>query len=126
VFLDRLPVQGHEHDGAHPGADGLRIEDRHLSGNHPIRLVASDAPMHRARRQADGLAQLAQGAPGVVLEEIEQAEVDLIEWARRGLTQQFCVSVRKLSIKVEREAASLVGHLRNLRGGEAWSTGFTQ
>jgi hypothetical protein len=45
----------------------------------PVALVAGDPALNRAGRQADGLAELAQRAGGVLLEQGQQVMIDRVK-----------------------------------------------
>jgi len=78
VSVGGLRLQGDEDDGKERTAD-VGIEERNLTPNHACRVVASDAPVDCTGRQADGLAELAQRAAGIVLKQIQQVEIYLVQ-----------------------------------------------
>jgi hypothetical protein len=82
VVLGGLPLQRHEHDGQQRAGRRLRVDYRHPTGDQAGCVVAGDASMDGAGRQADVIAELAQRTSGIALEQVQQINVDCVE--RKG------------------------------------------
>jgi hypothetical protein len=109
MVLGGIPLHRHEHDGRQRAARRPRVEYRHPAHDQAGSLTAGDAPMNGAGRQADVIAELAQRASGIALEQVQQIDVERVE--RNGPNQAMILrGIANRFKRLTREAASVRSH----------------